>query len=169
MQLAGGARVAVATEILQLRGLEVEHRDLVVLFRRREVQRVAQAALTVMRSLMRQSSWNEAPWKCARFRIWVLLQVDREGRDLAEQEACQRRTGVRHGRLIGEQAGEGEDTRRRRRLDDVQPLPAQVAAELNHVPTLLPAERIGKLGDAGPEVGRRVGRRSPSARRHRRT
>ena len=28
------------------------------------------------------------------------------------------------------------------------------------MPTLLPAERIGELGDAGPEVGRRVGRRA---------
>ena len=53
----------------------------------------------------------------------VLLQVDRELLDLAEEKAGERRSGVGDAREIGEQAAEGERAGGRGRLDDVQRAP----------------------------------------------
>ena len=74
----------------------------------------------------------------------LLLQVDRELLHLAEEEAGERRAGVRRtpGRSR-EQVAEGERAGRRRRLDHVEPLPAQVAPRLEGVPPLQPGQRVG--------------------------
>ena len=109
----------------------------------------------------RQSSWTKYSWKWARLRICILLQVDRELLHLPEQEAGQRRPGVRRcPRQVGEQVAEGERPGRRRRLHDVQTLPSQIRPELERVASLQPGERIGNLRHARAEVGRRVRRRS---------
>ena len=107
----------------------------------------------------RQSSWTKYSWKCARFRICVLLQVDRELLDLPEKKAGERRPGVGGAGQIGEQVAEGERAGRRRRLDDVEPLPTQIGAHLDRVAALQPRQRVGNLRHARAEVGRGVRRR----------
>ena len=55
---------------------------------------------------------------------------------------------------------ERERAGRRRRLDDVQPLPPPIESHLERVAPFQPRQRIGDLGDARVEVRRRVRRRA---------
>ena len=81
-------------EIFELLRLQVEDGDLIVLFGRREVQRVAHAG--VDRDAVRQPPvvLDEVLLEVRAVPDLVLLQVDRELLHLAEQEAGERRAGV---------------------------------------------------------------------------
>ena len=114
----------------------------------------------MIRSETRQSVLDEVLLEVRAVPDFTLLQIDREQLHLTQEKARERRARVRRARKIGEQAAEGERAGRRRRLDDVEALPAQIGAHLQRVPALEPGERVGNLRDARAEVGGRVRRRS---------
>src|SRR4029077_10297088 len=85
-----------------------------------------------------------------------LLEVDREGLHLPEEEAGERRASARDARQVAADRVEGERPGGRWRLDDVESFPPPVPSRLDRVPRLDPRERVGYLGDTGVEVGRSV-------------
>src|SRR5258705_78720 len=99
MELARRTRVAALTKIVELPGLQVEDSRLVVLFRRREVQRVAHAGRQrpVGRDL--PVVLDEVLLEVRAIADLLLLQVDRERLHLSEEETRERRPGVGDARV----------------------------------------------------------------------
>ena len=87
MQLTGGARVPVPSQVLERSRVEVEDGSLVVDLRRREVQRVTQAA--VHREPRRDPPvvLDEVLLEMRAVADAVVLQIDRELLDLTEKKA----------------------------------------------------------------------------------
>ena len=138
MELARGARAAVASGVLELLRRQVEDRALVVDLGRREVQRVAHAGVDGQprgRPASRPGRTARGPWP-ARRNSWR-LEVDREVLDLAQQEAGQREAGARRAGQVAALAREAERPGRRGRLHDVEPLQPEVEAGLQRVAAAL--------------------------------
>src|SRR4029453_3824379 len=71
----------------------------------------------------------------------VGLQIDRKALHLAEEEARELRAGIRHAGEIASQRGECERPGRRRRLNDVEPLPPPVEPRLEGMTSTHPGQR----------------------------
>ncbi len=129
-------------------------------FRRREVERVAQPGR--QREVRRDLPvvLDEVFLRSRPLLDLLLLQIDREGLHLSEEETRQRRPGPAGARLVAADGVERERPGGGRRLDDVQALPAPVDAGLQEVAPLHPGQRVGDLRHAGREVRRGVGRRA---------
>ena len=147
----------VVAWILQLLRLEIEHGRLTADFRGREVQRIAQPRVERQPLGHFPIVLDEVLLKVGPLLYSGVLQVDREVLDLPQEEARERRPGAGHAGQIAADGVEGEGTCRRRRLDDVQSLPAPVEPHLQRVAAFHPGERVGDLGHARAEVGCRVG------------
>src|SRR6185369_8583757 len=123
---AGRPRLTVAAEKLELLCLQIEDGRLVVLFRGWEVQRVADAGISRHPIGQAPVVLEEVFLEVGAIADLFLLEVDRELLHLSQQEARERRPGVRGAREIAEQVAEGERSRWRRRLQNVEALPPQI-------------------------------------------
>ena len=146
VQQACGTRMAVRPEILELLRLQVEDGGLVVHLGRREVQRVAQAG--VDRDPIRETasrpgrSTPENAHGCESGRCCRSIEncCTWPSRKLASGVPVLAMPGRSVKRVL-----KVKDAGRRRRLDDVQPFPSQIGAQLDRVPAFDPRQRVGDL------------------------
>jgi hypothetical protein len=124
--------------------LQIEDGTLVVLFGRREVQRVPNTGID--RDSIREPPiiLDEVLLKVRSVPNLFLLQINREQLDLPEEKAGERRARVGRRRCvrwqIGKQVAESELARWRWGLDNVEPLPAKVSANLERMSSPYPHE-----------------------------
>ena len=159
MQLAGCPRVAVAARVLELLGRHVEDRALVVDLGRREVERVAQAGVDREARGRAPVVLDEELQDPGPLPELLVLKVDREVLHLAQEEAREGQARAGGAGPVAALAGESEQPRGRRRLDDVEPLQPKVGAGLQRVTTPLQGERVHELRHVRRGVGVGVGGR----------
>src|SRR5581483_582208 len=147
---------SVLAQIVQFLRSKIKHGALIVRFRGGKVQRVAQTGV-------KREAWRCFPvvlhevFLNVRARADDLaLQINGELLHLSQQKAGQSIARAAHARLIGEQLREGEDTRRVRRLQDVEPLPAEVQSKSKRMRAELLRGGVHNFCDVGLEIGERV-------------
>ncbi len=140
VKLARGTRLTVPAQKLELLRLQVEDRGLVVLFGGRKVQRVSHAGVDGHAVGHAPVVLDEVLLEMGPVANLLLLQVDRELLNLAQEKARERRAGIGGAGKVGEQVAERERARRRWRLDHVEALPAQVRSHLQRMSSLQPRQ-----------------------------
>ena len=77
----------------------------------------------------------------------LLLQIDREGLHLSEQEAREGVAGIRDPWQVAADGAEDERAGRPRWLVHVEPLPAGIEPHLQGVTAFEPGQRVGDFGE----------------------
>ena len=146
-------------EVEDLR-VQVENRPLVVLFGGREIERISDAEI-------QRQPWRELPiipresLGNVRARLdHVLLNVDREGVHLAQQQGRQRVAAASDSGGIAARSGEGKRSCGIRWIEHIERLTTDVNPKLERVATAHQREGVEVFGDRGRKVGIRSSRGS---------
>src|ERR1700694_2292981 len=100
--------MAVLAQVLELLSLQIEHGGLIVFLGRWKIERIAQAGRNRQPIGDFPVVLDEILLKPRAGANLLPLYVDREGLDLTEQKAGERRSGVGHARQIGKEIREDE-------------------------------------------------------------
>src|SRR5262249_23165682 len=160
MQCPRMARKSVFPQVLQLLRIQIEHCSLVVRFRGRKVQRVANAQIQIETRSHFPIVLNKPFLKPSARLQDFLLDVDRKLLHLAQQKTCKREACSRDPIRVRKESAECEQTGGRRRLNYVQPRSAVVDAELERMTALCERSGVGNFRDIRPERGCHVGWRT---------